>query len=95
MAKVLVRKEEGLEVKLLLPVEKFRQFLDVNGLDCYEGCPIEVAYVGDADWVEYCTEDEALKVLGYWSGLLESLKEYCEGKAKWVQEGKRLPNELI
>ena len=94
MAKVLVRKGEGLEVKLLLPVEKFRQFLDVNGLDCYEGCSIKVDEV-DEKGVEYCTEDEALKVLGYWSGLLESLKEYCEGKAKWVQEGKRLPNELI
>jgi len=94
MAKVLVRKGEGLEVKLLLPVEKFRQFLDINGLDCYEGCSIKVDEV-DEDGVEYCTEDEAYKVLGYWSGLLESLKEYCEGKAKWVQEGKRLPNELI
>lgn len=94
MAKVLVRKGEGLEVKLLLPIEKFRQFLDVNGLDSYEGCSIEVDEV-DEDGVEYCTEDEAYKVLGYWSGLLESLTEYCEGKAKWVQEGKRLPNELI
>lgn len=94
MAKVLVRKEEGLEVKALLPVEKFRQFLDVNGLDSYEGCTIKVDEV-DEDGVEYCTEDEAYKVLGYWSGLLETLKEYCEGQAKWVQEGKRLPNELI
>ncbi len=75
MAKVLVRKGEGLEVKFLLPIEKFRQFLDVNGLDSYEGCSIKVDEV-DEDGVEYCTEDEAYKVLGYWSGLLESLKEY-------------------
>ena len=94
MAKVLVRKGEGLEVKLLLPIEKFRKFLDINGLDSWTGCSIKVDEV-DEDGVEYCTEDEAYKVLGYWSGLLESLKEYCEGKAKWVQEGKRLPNELI
>jgi hypothetical protein len=49
-----------------VPVEKFRKFLDVNGLDSYEGCSIKVDEV-DEDGVEYCTEDEALKVLGFWN----------------------------
>ena len=58
-----------------LSIKRVRRFFDVNGLDVLEGAKIEVLEV--IDGVEYCSGEEAYKVMAPFTPLYNGLVEYC------------------
>ncbi len=61
-----------------LSIERVRKFFDINGLDVLEGEKIEVLEV--IDGVEYCSGEEAYKVMTPFTPLYGGLVEFCKIK---------------
>lgn len=61
-----------------LSIERVRRFFDINGLDVLEGEKIEV--LETIEGVEYCSGEEAYKVMAPFTPLYEGLVEFCKIK---------------
>jgi hypothetical protein len=61
-----------------LSIKRVRRFFDINGLDVLEGCKIEVSEV--VEGVEFCSADEAYKVMAPFTPLYGGLVEFCKLK---------------
>lgn len=59
----------------LLNIKGVRRFFEINGMDVLEDCHIEVAetFAGQ----EFCTREEAYRVMGYFQAFYRDLVEYC------------------
>jgi hypothetical protein len=61
-----------------LSIKRVRRFFDINGLDVLEGEKIEVSEV--INGIEYCSLEEAYKVMSPFTPLFGGLVEFCKLK---------------
>jgi hypothetical protein len=59
----------------LLNIKRVRRFFEINGMDVLEDCHIEVAETFAEQ--EFCTREEAYRVMGYFQTFYPDLVEYC------------------